>query len=155
MPGGMPGGPGGGGDSTKSDFRTPESAVNSFLNAIRAKDLDRLAEATALHAPTEAERGDYKKIFAAILDGSLAPEDMDELAKRFEGMQIAGRNQAKSSGRLGVTIAKSGQRGSYFNRTITVRREKAGWKVVDVSGQREFQAPAMPRGMPGTGGRRR
>ncbi len=167
MPGGgMPGMPGGGGggadDKTTSDFSNPYKAVMSFLNAVKAKDMDRIAEATAQRAGRPEETSaHYQKVFQAILEQSLAPEDLDELAKKFEGMKIAGQNQAKSTGRLGIIIAKSAgnsgqQQGDIYTRTITVRKEKAGWKVVDISGQREFEKPIMIRGMPGMrGGRRR
>jgi len=119
--------------------------VNAFLAALRAKSPERLAEATALRA-SEESTGAYKKVFTAILEQSLATEDFDELAKKLEGMQIAGSNQAKSSGRLGIIIGKQGEKGEYFTRTITVRKEKAGWKVADISGQREFEKPLNTRG---------
>jgi hypothetical protein len=113
--------------------------VTSFLNAVKAKDAERLAEATALRAPTEASPR-YQKIFTAIVEQSLTPEDLDELAKKLEGMNIIGQNQAKSSGRLGIIIGKNGQQsGESLQRTITVRKEKSGWKVCDISGQREFE----------------
>jgi hypothetical protein len=149
----MPGGPGGG-ENVVSDFRTPQSAVQSFLSAIRSKDPERLAEATALRAPTESSP-QYQKVFAAIIEQSLAPEDLDELAKKFEGMSIIGQNQAKSSARLGIIIGKNGQKGEQLTRTITVRKEKAGWKVCDVSGQREFEKPINIRGGGMPRGRRR
>jgi hypothetical protein len=117
----------------------------SFLGALRAKDAEALAEATALHAPTEAS-AHYQKAFTAIVEQSLAPEDFDEIAKKFEGMTIVGQNQAKSSGRLGIIVGKTGQKGEYLTRTITVRKEKLGWKVADISGQREFEKPLMIRG---------
>ncbi len=148
-------------EKTASDFRNPYTAVASFLSAVKAKDLDRIAEATALRAgqPTETSPH-YQKVFQAILDQSLAPEDLDELAKKFEGMKIVGQNQAKSTGRLGIIVGKAGttgqQQGDTFTRTITVRKELKGWKVVDISGERKFEKPMVIRGMPGgTRGRRR
>jgi hypothetical protein len=155
--GGPLGGGGAGGADAAPDFSDPYKAVNSFLNALKAKDPERLAEAVALRAGTPEETSaNYQKIFVAILEQGLAPEDIDELAKKFEGMQIVGRNEFKSSGRLGVIVGKTGtqQKGDYFTRTITVRKEKSGWKVCDVSGQREFERPIMIRGMPGTRGGR-
>jgi hypothetical protein len=35
-------------------------------------------------------------------------------------------------------------------RKITVRKEKAGWKVVDIAGQREFDKPINVMGPSGT-----
>jgi hypothetical protein len=154
-------GPGGGGGGTidanaKADYNTPYTAVQTFLAALKAKDAERLADATALHAATESS-AHYRKMFTAILSNDLAPEDLDELAKKFEGFNIMGQNQAKSSGRLGIIVGKAGtgrDTGDQFTRTITVRKEKAGWKVCDISGQREIEQPIMIRGR-GTGAVRR
>jgi hypothetical protein len=148
---------GGGGNNAAPSFTNPLAAVNSFLNAVRKKDPEALADATALHAGQETETSvNYRKVFLHVLERSLAPEDLDEIAKKFEGMKVMEMLPAKSTGRVGVVVGKSGKtQGEYFTRTITVRKEKAGWKVVDVSGQREFDAPIMIRGMPGMRGRRR
>jgi len=159
MPGyggpGGPSGPGGsgGGPAGPADFRDPYAAVRTFLAAVAAKDADRLAESVALRAPTEASER-YKKVFEAILEGTLAPEDLDQIAKKFEGMTITSQNQAKSSGRLGIIVGKAGQKGEILQRTITVRIEKSGWKVVDISGEGKLERPIMIRGMPGRGRRR-
>ena len=65
----------------------------TFLIAVRSKDPERLAEATALRAGQAGETGPhYQKLFSAILEQSLAPEDLDELAKKFEGVTIVGHN---------------------------------------------------------------
>ena len=146
-----PGGPGGGGDNAAPDFTTHHGAVAAFLNALKAKDIDRLAEACAQRAPTEASER-YKKMFRAIVtDQSLSAEEIDELAKQFEGMSIMYDNQVKSTGRVGVVVGKNGQGGSSFTRVITTRREKSGWKVVDLAPMRELK-PMM--NMRSTGRRR-
>jgi len=139
------------------DFRTQYGAVTAFLNALKFKDPEALAEATALRAPTEAKTK-MRNLFSAILDKSLSEEDMNELATKLEGFQIAEHNAPISTGRLGVILTKPGQNGSILRRTITVRKEKAGWKVVDISGQGELEKPSLiPRGMMrgGAGGGRR
>lgn len=136
---------GGGDANAPANFDRPQSAVQAFMNALKAKDPQRLREATALRAATESE-GPYRKVLSAILEESLAAEDMDELAKKFEGMQVTGMNPPKSSGRVDVIIGKSEGGGDYATRKITVRKEKAGWKVIDIAGQREFDAPANLRG---------
>jgi len=104
--------------------------VNSFLVALRAKDPERLANATALHA--EAESADKnKKMFKAILDKSLPDNELNDLASKLEGFQVVSQNIPKSSGRLGIILGK--RRGNdMVQRTVTVRLEKAGWKVVDI-----------------------
>jgi len=145
-----------GGALGPANFRTPYAVTAAFLAALRAKDPDRLAQTTALRAPTEASPK-YQKVFTAILEQSLAPEDIEELAKKFEGMNIVGSNQAKSDHRFDVIVG--GTKGtSQFHRTITCRLEKAGWKVVDISGAREFEKPVTlirPGRMGGTGSGRR
>ena len=49
------GGPGGAGrDNGPADFHSPQGAVKAFLAALKAKDLDRLNESTALARSVEA-----------------------------------------------------------------------------------------------------
>ncbi len=134
-----PAGPGGAPGA--ATFRTPLGGATAFLKALKSKDLGSLAEATALRAPTEAS-AKYQKVFTAIREESLAPEDLDELAKKLEGYQIIGSNVQKSSGRYDVIVGKA-QGTSQFHRTITMRKEKAGWKVLDIGGAREFEKPII------------
>jgi hypothetical protein len=122
------------------NLRTPEGAVRAFLNALKKKDLDSLNEAMALHAPTEAASQKTRDIFQKIFDLNLADADLDDIAKKLEGYQIVGENPAKSTGRLDVVIQKQGDNGAFFRRRVTVRKEKKGWGVVDISGPSEFKA---------------
>ena len=132
------------------NFRTPVGAVTAFLNALKVKDPERLAEATALRAPTEAKPRN-RDLFSAILEKSLTEEDLNELAIKLDGFQIVDFNPPHSSARLGVILMKPSRNGSQLIRTITARHEKAGWKVVDISGQGELEKPILiPRGF-GTG----
>lgn len=124
--------------------------MTAFLNALQAKDADRLAEATALRAPRESGPT-FRKIFTSISEQSLSPQDLDALAKAFEGMQVEGQNTAKSTARVGIIVGKTDQRGDHVSRTITVRREQAGWKVVDISPQRVLDNPSQNQGRPGGG----
>jgi len=141
--------PGPGGGFGEGNFRNPMTAAAAFLAALRAKNPDMLAQATALRAPTEASPK-YQKVFTAILEQSLAPEDLDELAKKLEGYAIIGHNTPKSTGKFDVIVGRM-QGTSQFHRTITLRKEKAGWKVVDLSGAREFEKPIVLV-RPGRGG---
>jgi len=145
------GGPGGGANA-RADFRTPAGAVMTFLNALRAKDPERLAEATAQRAATEST-GNYQKVFVAILEQSLAAEDLAELAAKFEGAQITSMNPPKSSAKAEVIVGKLGPSGQTITRKITVRKEKAGWKVLDIAKAIEGEKPFNVRGG-GTGKRR-
>jgi len=131
---GMPGaGPGAFGASGKAaDYRNPTTAVTAFLDALKQRDADLLAESTALRAPTEAHANN-RKLFTSILDHSISDDDFDDLIEKLDGYQIAFLNQPKSSGRQGVVLQKKADNTTYL-RTIDVRREKAGWKVVDIGG---------------------
>jgi len=126
-------------DAGPADFHSPEGAVKAFMSALKAKDLDRLNEATALRAQLEAStknQDTFKKIF----DLALSDSELDDIAKRLEGYQIAGENPQKSTGRIDVILRKAGQNGAYFQRKVTVRHEKKGWGVLDISGPSEFKS---------------
>jgi hypothetical protein len=132
-------------------FNDPMIAAGFFLDAVQKKDLNRISQATALRAATESKN---TKLFQLILTQELAQEDLDELAKKLDKFQIFSTNVAKSSGRLGIIIRKP-EGTSMMQRTITMRHEKAGWKVLDISGEGEIEKPiVMPR-MRGNVGRGR
>jgi hypothetical protein len=170
---GRPGGPGGlagpggsGQDNRPADFHSPEGAVRAFLSALKAKDLDRLNEATALRAQVEAASSKSQELFKKIFDLSLSDSELDQLAEALNGYTISGENPPKSTGRVEVILRKAGNNnnangtstgntnGSYFLRKITVRHEKKGWGVLDIAGEMEFKPMNMiPRR--GAGGRRR
>ncbi len=141
-PGGMgPGmqGPGGTAeDNGPANTNTPVGAVRAFLNALKAKDRDRLAEATALRSQTEASSTRNRELFAKIVDMSISDAELDDIAKKLEGFHVSGENAVKSTGRQGVFIDKPNEKGGMVRRTLMVRKEKKGWGVMDVSGPTEF-----------------
>lgn len=154
MGGGVPGGPGGlmggggpGGSSAAPNFHTPAGAVTAFLNALKARDKDQLKEATALRAPTEAVEK-HRKIFSEIIDGSISDDDLDNIAKSFDGFKIGMTLNAKSTRRIGVTIIKRTSGSGYLQRTVQARHEKEGWKVVDIDQLLNFK-PIMQMSRPG------
>jgi hypothetical protein len=153
---GGPGGPGGlggpGGAASKEDdgpgdFTSPIGAVRAFLSALKAKDSDRLSEATALRASSAREGTSIKSqdLFKKIQDLNLTDPEMDELAKKLEGFTIVDENPARSTGRADVVVQKSEQNGRYIRRKITVRKEKKGWGVLDISGPQVFKTQGMVR----------
>lgn len=156
---GMPGGPGGpgfgypgaGGGTEKGDTTSPDGAVKAFLNALKGKDREGLTEATALRASTAEEGGKYRDMFGRIIDSSISDSELDDLASKLDGYKVSGENQAKSTGRLGVTIRKPTDTGGWLSRTVTVRREKKGWGVLDISPITEFHGNGMRKnqGAPG------
>jgi hypothetical protein len=149
---GGPGGPGGG-NTAPPNFTTPMTGVTSFINAVRSKDRDQIAEATALRAPQEATKDSMKKLFTMILDGSVDDETIADLSKAFEGFQIVDHNEPRSSGKYGIILGKSNGKGGQFRRTVTLRKEAKGWKVCDITGQSELEA-YFSRGMTKKGPRR-
>ena len=146
----------GAGDRGKGSklYHSPIGGAMAFLAAVKSKNLSKVAEATALHAPLEAKSTANQKLFAAILEGDLAQEDLDELAKKLDGYKMSGSNVPKSSGQFGVIVTK--QEGtSTMVRTLLMRHEASGWKVQDISGKGEIQKQIqMPRMRGSTGGRR-
>jgi hypothetical protein len=157
---GQPGGPGGSGqDNAPADFHSPEGAVRAFLSALKAKDLDRLNEATALRAQQEAASSKSQDLFKKIFELSLSDSELDQLADALKGYTISGENPPKSTGRVEVILRKTGtaannNAGGYFLRKVTVRHEKKGWGVLDIAGEMEFKPMNMiPKR--GAGGRRR
>ena len=160
-PGGF-GGPGGrggsgsasgaAGDTRPADFRTPTGAVTAFLAALKAKDLDRLNESTALRAQVEAASSKNRELFKKIFDLSLSESELADLAEKLDGYRISGENPAKSTARVDVVLQKAGAGNDYFRRKVTVRHEKKGWGVLDVAGATEFKVGGMRRNTGGGGG---
>ena len=107
--------------------------MRAFLNALQAKDRDRLAEATALRSQTEASTEKMKELFGKIVDMSISDAEIDDLAKKLQGFYVAGENAVKSTGRQGIYIDKLTAEGSVLRVTMTVRKEKKGWGVMDMS----------------------
>ena len=144
--------PGGQGADVAANFHTPAGGVTAFLNALKARDKDRLTEATARRAPTEAVEK-HKKIFSEIVEGTISDEDLDEISKSFDGFKVMYQLNAKSTARIGVVVGKPTTGGGHLQRTIVARREKEGWKVVDIEDLYNFKAmPNFGRGR--TNGRR-
>ena len=127
-----------GGEELKADaFKSAGNAVNSFLNALKAKNKDQLSQATARRAATEAVEK-HRKVFAAILEQSVSDEELDDMAKSLDGFKVTGIVPAKSTGSQGVLIGKMEGR-DRLQRTVMVRREKEGWKVMDIGNAIDFK----------------
>jgi hypothetical protein len=132
---GSVGGPGGGAAGTANkapDFRDPYKSAQSFLDAVKAKDPVRLAECVALRSRNEAAKN-HREMFDAMLERTADPSTLDELADTFEGMTIVGANDVKSTGSRGIICSKR-KENVETRRTLVMRREKAGWKVLDYGG---------------------
>ena len=151
--GAMQPGPGGGvqvptgaaPDDGPVDNHSPQGAVRGFLSALKSKDADRLVEATARRAPTEATSSRNREIFDKILQISLSDSEMDDLSKKLEGYKIAFENPQKSTAKVDVVIQKSGQNGAYYRRRVTTRHEKKGWGVLDIGPEQVFKSMGVIR----------
>jgi len=151
-PGGMGGAGGAGRDDGPADFHSPQGAVKAFLAALKAKDLDRLNESTALRAQVEAASSKSQELFKKIFDLNLSESELDELAEKLNGYTIFTENPPKSTGRVEVILRKTGKNNAYALRKVTVRHEKKGWGVLDVAGEMEFKSIGATRRNTGTGG---
>jgi hypothetical protein len=138
-------GPGGAGANNQpADFSTPQGGIQAFLNALSARDPDLLADAVALRSEYEARAANQPRL-KAILNKELDSTELDEIAKGFDNLQIAGMNERKSTGLLGFSLARTDESGHQESRVVYVRKEKAGWKVLDWSVQREVKARGAGR----------
>jgi hypothetical protein len=146
------GGPGGGGNE-KPSYENPFKAATTFLNAVKAKDAKRLTEAVALRSKYEARSQKHRDLFSAILEENADQAKIDELAEAFDGMNIIGANDVKSSGMRGIIVGKT-VKGDRYWRTLFVRHEANGWKIQDFSDEprvvKSFKVRTKTGG--GTGG---
>ncbi len=129
-------------DVGPADIRSPDGAVRSFLFALRGRDKDRLAEATALRAQTESSSEKSKELFGKIVLGSISDAELDDIAKKLDGYHVAGENAVHSTGRRSIVIVKPTTEVGYLTRAVTVRKEKKGWGVMDIGGPTEFRPTA-------------
>lgn len=124
-----------GANTTEPDYSDPVHAAETFLSAVQNKDARILAEAVAIRGQFEAATEERKKMFEALKNENLAQEEMDELARQFDGMKVMNKNLPKSSGNVRVVVGKQ-EDNRLYTRTLIVRREKDGWKIQDFTKQR-------------------
>ena len=134
-----PGAAGGGNpaDDGPVDVNTPEGAVRGFLSALKAKNADRLSEATALRAARDSA-GKNQEIFDKIIKVTISDSEMDELSKKLDGYQVAFENPQSSTGNIDVIVTKRGENSGHLQRKITTRKEKKGWGVLDIGPEQNF-----------------
>jgi hypothetical protein len=122
-------------------YADPVAAAAVFLAALERKDLNRMAQATALRAATESLN---QELFFLILAQRLTRAELDELAEKLAGFRIAGTSAvARNTVKILVTKPVGN---SAVRRMLTMREEKAGWKLLDLSGEGELAKPIfVPR----------
>jgi hypothetical protein len=119
-------------------YTTPVDAAAMFLAALKQKDLNRIAQATALHAAVESKN---EQLFRLILAQKLSQEDLDDLASKLSGYQITGTG-GPAMNTIKIVVTKPAENG-VIRRNLTMRHEKAGWKVQDISGEGLVAEPIL------------
>ena len=117
-------------------FAAGAKAAEDFIAAIEAQDPAAILNATALRSRTETSANNHS-LFEAILDEKLTDDDLTKLSEMFSGYKVVDIHNAKSVGRLLIIVDKT-TRNEEYQRTIIVRKEAAGWRVVDFSNRRNF-----------------
>ncbi|MEO6807587.1 MAG: hypothetical protein ABI353_00545 [Isosphaeraceae bacterium] len=147
------GSPGASGGSGKApSFKYPITGAQAFIDALKAKDPQKLNDAVALRSRLESSAA-HRSVFEQILDSSLPPETIQELADAFEGYKIVRQGAVEGTGHQNVILMKNAGKDN-LQRSLTLRKEKAGWKVSDFSGVRKFEGQNIRKGR-GRMGRRR
>jgi hypothetical protein len=105
------------------------------LSAAKNKDTKILAEATALRAETEANKESTRQMLKALREENAPPEDIDALARAFDKMEFQFTNPARSTLTRAISVARR-EENRLIKRIIYVRKERDGWKVVDIGDSR-------------------
>lgn len=132
-----------GGSGKAPSFRYPITAAQAFLDALKAKDPQKLKDAVALRSRLESSAA-HRSLFEQILDSSLPAETLKALADAFEGYTIVRPGAVEGTGHQDVILMKSADRGN-LQRALTLRKEKAGWKVSDFSSARKIRDRGVMR----------
>ena len=123
-----------------ADSILADGAVRAFLSALKAKDADRLSEATALRALSSKRAAKNQEMFKKILEvcASRIPSSTT-WPRSSTAIRSPARTRPRAPGRVDVVIQKSGENGGYFRRKVTARHEKKGWGVLDIGGRAGIQ----------------
>jgi hypothetical protein len=126
--------------SLPANLRTPQKAVQFFLDALKANNREQLAEATSHHALTEPSDEKKRKLFKSILDKSVSDSELRKLVSEFDGYEIKSvypRN--KGATWIAVVVVKPGTNGQQFKRMFSLMHAKLGWKITDFSDPNEVK----------------
>jgi hypothetical protein len=97
-------------------FASPKAAVETFIAAGTARDLDRLSQCFADMAEAE---------FDGFRNKTASPEDVEDLAKFLAGATVTGETINEGENTAVVTV-KTGTR----DEQIRLTKTPAGWKIV-------------------------
>lgn len=132
-----------GGSGKEPSFKYPITGAQAFLDAVKAKDPQKLNDAVALRSRLESSAS-RRSLFEQILDSSVPSETLQELADAFEGYKIVRLGAVEGTGHQDVILMKAAGKDN-LQRALTLRKEKAGWKVSDFSGVRKFEGQNLRR----------
>ena len=103
------------GAKSKGDFSTPKAAVETFIKAGTARDVELLNQCFDAGSPGE---------FRRFRDKTATAKDLDEMAEFTQGAQVG---EATESGDEAVVSVKFKQR----DEKIKMKRSDGNWRILD------------------------
>jgi PBP1b-binding outer membrane lipoprotein LpoB len=104
-----------GASTIKADFTNAKTAVDTFVAAAQAKDLDVLSQCFDPDNPGE---------FQSLIDKSATENQLEKLASHFEGAKVK-TVQANGDDASAKVSVKGGEE------DIQIKKTAAGWKIVN------------------------
>ena len=89
-----------------------------------------------MESSSEKSQAMFRKIVGP--EENISDAELDDIARKLEGYVVAGENAVHSKGKLGIIIRRPTRDGGFLSRTVTVRKEKKGWGVMDISSPFDF-----------------
>ncbi len=127
---------GGGSQADEPDYTDPAKATESFMDAVEKRDPDLLAEAVAKRARYSEYTRRSRELLVSFLDGEPLEFQLEELANSIQDFEVLDGNYSPKQRSLAfVIIGKSTERDVTYRR-LYLRKEKAGWKVLEVGRER-------------------
>ena len=108
---------GGVGRASKGDFSSPRTAIDTFIAAGSARDVELLSQCFADNAAGE---------FDDLRNKTASQENLEELAEFVEGANITGVTITENQNTAVVKVEFRSR-----NEQIYMTRTAAGWKIVD------------------------
>jgi hypothetical protein len=104
-------------NDSDGDFSTPQAAVQTFIAASAARDLDLLSRCFAEGAPRE---------FDGLRKKTATPEELDQLVEFMQGARITDVRINDSAGTAVVDVKLTSR-----DEHMSMRKIDTGWKLVD------------------------
>lgn len=101
--------------TTKADFSTPKTAVETFINAASNRDANLLSRCFDAESA-----GEFRK----FREKTASQKDLDELAEFAQGAKVTDVEESGDAAEVNVKFKARDEQ-------ITMRRGADGWKIVD------------------------